>query len=130
MDCFDEVGSIDIGNESERHCTIAVVLQRFVGHYWSEIRATDTNVDHVCNALAAITPPLAVAYPLGKLGHLVEHEMDIWNDILPIDNDRLAFWGPKRHVQHGTIFGDVNLLAAEHRIDAAAQICCLGQIQQ
>jgi hypothetical protein len=33
-------------------------------------------------------------------------------------------------VQHGTIFGDINLLAAEHRIDAAAQICGLGQIQQ
>ena len=36
----------------------------------------------------------------------------------------------QRHVQHGAVLGDVDLVAAEHRVDALAQARLLGQLQQ
>ena len=34
---------------------------------------------------------------------------------------------PQGHVQHGAILGDVDLLAAEHGVDAAAQVALVGE---
>ena len=36
----------------------------------------------------------------------------------------------QRHVQHGAVLGDVDLVAAEHGVDALAQARLLGQLQQ
>ena len=41
-----------------------------------------------------------------------------------------AFRGAEGGVQHGAIFGDVDLVAAEHGVDAAAQAALFGQAQQ
>ena len=36
----------------------------------------------------------------------------------------------QRHVQHGAVLGDVDLLAAEHGVDALAQAALRGEVQQ
>ena len=47
-----------------------------------------------------------------------------------VDHDRLALWRAQRDVQHGAIFGCVDLLAAEHRVDPRAQARLFGELQQ
>ena len=56
--------------------------------------------------------------------------MDLGNDVLAVDHDRLAFGSAQGHVQDGAVFGDVDLLAAEHGVDACFQARFLGQLQQ
>src|SRR5208282_99916 len=48
-----EVGAVDIRYKTKCHASIRVVLQRLVGHYWTQIRAADADIDYVTNALAA-----------------------------------------------------------------------------
>ena len=53
------------------------MLQRFIGHDWPEIRATDTDVDDVANALASVAFPRAASHAVGEVGHLVENGVDL-----------------------------------------------------
>ena len=48
----------------------------------------------------------------------------------PSMNDRRAARRAQRDVQHRALLGDVDLVAAEHRLDALAQPGLLGQLQQ
>ena len=91
---------------------LAVVLQRFVGHHRAEIGAADADVDHVADALAGVPLPLAAAHPVRESRHLVEHRMHLRHDILAVDKNRFALGCAQRHVQHGPVLGDVDLLAA------------------
>jgi hypothetical protein len=40
---------------------------------------------------------------------------------LAVDHDRRVARRAQRHVQHGAVLGHVDLVAAEHRVDALAQ---------
>ena len=107
---------------------LAVVLQRLVGHDRTEVRAADADVDDVADALAGVALPVAAAHSVGEVGHLVEHRVNLGHDVLAVDYDRRAARRAQRDVQHGAVFGDVDLVAAEHRVDALAQPALLGQL--
>ena len=49
---------------------------------------------------------------------------------LTIDEDALVPRRAQRHVQHGAVLGDVDLIAAEHGVDALAQAALRGEVQQ
>jgi hypothetical protein len=74
--------------------------------------------------------PFAAPHPVGERRHLVEHSADIRHDVLAADEDRRASGRAQRHVQDRTILGDVDLVAAEHRVDAVAQPARFGQRKQ
>ena len=116
---FDEVGAVDVRDEAKRQCAVAVVPQRFVRHHGPEVGTADADVDDVANALAGVALPLAAANAVREGRHLVEHGMHLRHDVLAVDDDRRALRRSQRHVQHGPIFGDVDLLAAEHGVDPA-----------
>ena len=44
----------------------------------------------------------------------VEYSMDVRNNILPVDIERLAARGTKSHVHHGAVLGDVDVLTSSH----------------
>ena len=52
------------------------------------------------------------------------------HDVLAVDHDRRAARRAQRHVQHGALLGDVDLLAPEHRVDAPAQVALVGELQE
>ncbi len=63
--------------------------------------------------------------------HAVEHRVHVRHDVVAIDDDRCAARRAQRHVQHRAVLGDVDLLAAEHGVDALrAGPASLGQLQQ
>ena len=127
---FDEIGAVDVGDEAERHGAVAVVLERLVGHHRPEVGAADADIDDVADALAGVALPLAAADAVGEVGHLVEHGMNLRHDVLAVDDDGCAFRRAQRHVQDGPIFGDVDLLAAKHRVDPRAQPGLLGELDE
>ncbi len=105
------------------------MLERLVGHDRAEVGAADADVDDVANALAGVALPRAAAHAVREVGHLVEHGVDLRHDVLAVHDDRRAARGAQGHVQDGAVLRDVDLLAAEHGVDALAQAGFLGQLQ-
>ena len=129
LDGFGEVGAVDVGDEAEGQVALAVVLQRLVGHDRAEVGAADADVDDVADALAGVALPLAAADAVGEGGHLVEHRVHRGDDVFAVDDDRLALGSAQGDVQDGAVLGDVDLVAAEHRVDLLAQAGLLGQLR-
>ena len=104
--------------------------QRLVGHHRSEVGAADADVDDVADALAGVALPFAAADAVGEGRHLVEDGVDLGHDVLAVDHDRRAARRAQRDVQDRAILRDVDLLAAEHRVDARAQAGFLRELEQ
>ena len=107
---FHEVGAVDVRHEAEGHAAIAPVPERFVGHDRPEVGSSDADVDHVANALARVALPRAAAHPVGELGHLVEHRVDLGHDVHAVHDDRRPLRSAQGDVQDGTLLRDVDLL--------------------
>ena len=125
-----EVGTVDVGDEPKRHGTLAVMLQRFIGHHRPEVGAADADIDDVANTFAGVAFPGAAAHAIGKIRHLVEHGVDLRHHVLAIDDDGCSSRRAQGHVQDSAVFRDVDLLAPEHGVDAFAQPGFLGKLQQ
>ena len=65
-----------------------------------------------------------------KLRHLVEHGVNLGNDVHAIGEDLLVLWGAQRDMQNGALFGDVDLVAREHGVDVLAQAGLLRKLKQ
>jgi hypothetical protein len=74
--------------------------------------------------------PLAAADAVRKVGHLVEHGVNLRHDVLAVDDDGCAFWRTQRHVQDGAVFRDVDFLASKHRVDPPAQSGLFGEVDK
>src|SRR5262249_32975608 len=119
--CLDEVGAVNVRHEPERHIALAVMTQSFVSHYRAEVGAPDADINNVTDALAGVSLPLSTADTVGKVRHFIEHCMDMWYDVLAVDDDRCPLWRTQGNVQDSAVLGDIDLVAAEHRVDARAQ---------
>ena len=106
------------------------MLQRLVGHDRTKVGAADADIDDVANSLARVALPLAAADAIGKCRHLVEHGVDLGNNVLAVGLDGFAFRRAQGDVQHRPLLRDVDLVAAKHGIDPRAQARLLGQLQQ
>ena len=62
--------------------------------------------------------------------HPIEHRVHRRHHVLAVDDDRLAPGRAQRHVQHRALFGDVDLVAVEHRVDSRAQPDLVGEREQ
>ncbi len=56
--------------------------------------------------------------------------MHLRHDVVAVEDDRLVARRTKRDVEHRALFGGVDSLAAEHRVDALAQSARVGQIHE
>src|SRR4029077_92628 len=110
--------------------SVAVMLQCLIGHDWSEIRTADTDVDDVAKALASVTFPRAGSHAVGEVGHLVENDVDLRDNVLAINNDRCPCRCAQSYVQNSAVFRDVDLLAPEHGVDPPAQSRFLGELHK
>ena len=129
-DGLREISTINVGYEAERHGSIAVVLERLVGHNRTQVGAPDADVDHVTNALAGVSLPFATSQAVGKIRHPVEHGMHLGHHVFTIDHDRFVSRRPQGNVQDCALFGDVDFLPVEHGIDACPQARLFRQLQK
>ena len=56
--------------------------------------------------------------------------MDLPDHDDPVDHQRTAARHPERHVEHRPVLGDVDVLAAEHRVPALRHAALTGQFGQ
>ncbi len=127
---LDEVRSVHVGDEAERHRALAAVLERLVGHHRPQVGPSDANVDDVADLLAGVAPPGAAADALGEGRHPVEDLVHRGHHVLAVQPDGCASRRPQGDVQHGPLLGDVDFVAAKHRVDAPAQVRLLCQLHQ
>src|SRR5271166_4967502 len=102
------------------------MLQRLVGHDRAEVRASNTDVDNVANALTSVAFPAAAANAVAEGGHLVEDGMDCGNDVFAVHNDRFALGRAQGHMQHGPLLSDIYLVPAEHGVYPSPETRFLG----
>src|SRR5690242_16431712 len=85
---FYKVRAIDIGDEAEDHGAFAVKLESHVSHHRTKIGPADANVDDVANAFAGMALPFAPTHAIGKVRHLVQNGMDLWDYVFTIHDYR------------------------------------------
>ena len=125
-----EIGAVNIGHEAEGHGALAIVLERFVGHDWPEIRSPDANIDHIAYALAGMAFPGTAAQPIGKISHPVQNGVDFGDDVATLMHDRSPAWRTQRDVKHSAVLRDIDLVASEHGVDSVPQPGFAGKLQQ
>ena len=113
---LDRVRAVHVRDEAERQVAAAVVAQRLIRHRRPEIGAADPDVDHVPDRLAGCTQPGAAANAIAERSHAVEHLVDVAHDVLAVDDERALPRHPQGDVEDGAVLGDVDVLAAEHRV--------------
>ena len=77
-----------------------------------------------------MTGPRAGTQPARELFHAVEDFVHLGHDVRAVNHDRCVARRAKRRVQNRALLGDVDLVAAEHRVDAVAKIALVGQCAQ
>jgi hypothetical protein len=88
--CLNEISRIHVGNKAKSQRPVAVIPQRFISHYRSEIGAANPDVDNVADRFAGISLPFAAPDTVGEARHLVEHGMYLRHNILAIYYERCA----------------------------------------
>ena len=127
---LDEVGSVDVGDEAERHVAAAVVPEGVIRHHGAEVGAADPDVDDVADRRAGEARPLPRANSVRERGHPVEHGVHVRDDIDAVDDERAPARHAQRDVQDRAILGDVDPLAREHRVASLGDPCLGCEIEQ
>ena len=122
---------VDVGDEEELEVTLRIRREGDVRHDGTEVRPADADVDDVLDALAGEALPLALADEIGEVAHLLEDGADGRHHVLAVHVDaRLRIAVAQRRVQHGAVFGHVDLLAGEHLLDLSLEVRRLGELHE
>ena len=96
--------------------------QRPGRHRRAEVGPADADVDDVGDRLVG-------ADAIGERRHLIEHRVHVGHDVGTVDVHRHAGRRPQRHVHHGPILGDVDVLTGEHRVASGLDAAVAGQMR-
>ncbi|MBK6865518.1 MAG: hypothetical protein IPG91_19405, partial [Ideonella sp.] len=113
-----DVVAVDVGDEVHCEAGLRKRVQRRHGHLCTEVAAADADVDDMPDAARG-----TVAHAFGEGEHCIEHCMHLGRDRVAHDRRRA-----QRGVQHRTAFGQVDRVAAQHRVAAARDIAFARQI--
>ena len=119
LEGFGHVGAVDVRNEVDFRRVFAssrlvgIRLQGFGHHHRTEVGTADTDVHNVLDGLAGVALPLARADELGEFFHVLEHAANFGHHVLAVDANRIVALVTKCGVEHGALFGGVNLFAGK-----------------
>ena len=74
--------------------------------------------------------PLAATNLVRERGHPVEHRVYVGHDVVPVDDDLFSARRTQCDVQDCAILGRIDLVAAEHRLDALPEAAGFGELAQ
>ena len=133
LEGFGHVGAIDVRNEVDFRRVFAssrlfsIRLEGFSHHHRTEVGTADTDVHHVLDGLAGVAFPLAGTHELGEFFHVLEHGANFGHHVLAIDANRIVTLVAQSGVEHGALFGGVNLFAGKV---LAAHVFETGRLQE
>ncbi|MCY1504752.1 hypothetical protein D9M68_389340 [compost metagenome] len=120
-----DVGAVDVGDKVKARAVMeGRESQR--RHDRAKVGAADADVDDIGDLLAGGAFQRARADAVGKGAHGVEHAVDVGHHVLAVDEDRAVAAVAQRRVQHGTLLGDVDDVAAEHGVPLLLDLGRLG----
>ena len=134
LEGFGHVGAVDVRNKVDFRGVFAgnrlvgIRLEGFGHHHRTEVGTADTDVHHVLDGLAGVALPLAAADEVGEIFHVLEHGADFGHHVLAIDADRVITLVAERGVEHGALFGGINLLAGEVLLAHVFEVRGLKQV--
>ena len=116
LDLLRDVVGVDVGDVAHADAGVRVGLQGLVDHDRTKVGAANANRDHVLDSLARNALPLARAHAVGKGVHAVENPVDVGHAVLPVHHklSSICCRATQRGMQHGAIFGGVDVDALEH----------------
>ena len=101
---------------------VAVGAQCLRHHIGSQIGTTNTDIDYIGDGLAGIALPASGSDQVAKGSHFGQHPVDLRHHVLTVNQDGAIGPIAESHVEHGPIFGGVDLLPAEHGLDLATPL--------
>ena len=101
--------------------------ERLAGHFRPQVRAANADIDHIPDGFAAVSQPSAAAHFVAECGHAFEHLLYVRHNIGAVNEDRLVRAVSECGMQHGSVFGFVDMLSVEHILDGLGQPGLLGQ---
>lgn len=119
LEGFGHVSAVDVRNEVDFRRVFAssrlfsIRLEGFGHHHRTEVGTADTDVHHVLDGLAGVALPLAAADEVGEFFHVLEHGANFGHHVLAVDANRIVTLVAQSGVEHGALFGGVNLFAGE-----------------
>ena len=119
LERLGHVSAVDVRNKVDFRRSFAsnrlfcIRLQSFGDHHRTEVRTADTDVDNVLDGLAGVAQPLAAADEVGEVFHVLENRTNFGHHVLAIDADRIVTLVAQSCVEHGALFGGVNLFASK-----------------
>ena len=99
-------------------------------HQRAQVRAADTEVDHVGDRLAGGAAPLAAVEGVDHLGQVLEALVDGRHDILAVHLEAGGARQTQRGVQRRTVFGAIDMFTGQQALDALLDTGFARQIQQ
>ena len=134
LEGFGHVGAVDVRNKVDFRRSFAcdrlfcIRLESFGDHHRTEVGTADTDVHHVLDGLAGVALPLAGTHQLGKFFHVLEHGANFGHHVLAIDANRIVTLVAECSVEHGALFGGVNLFASEILGTHFFEVCRLQEV--
>ena len=125
-----QIVRVDVGDVAGGDAGVSVRLERFVHHDGTQVGTADADVDHGFNLLAGDALPLTGTDLVSESVDAIECITHVLDDILAVD-DVLAFIfdrATQRGVQHGAIFGVVDVHAGVHGLGALIKLDSLGEV--
>ena len=123
----DHVGRIDVGDELRGDAGGGVGTQGLGCHGRTQVGSADTDVDDLLDGPPGVTEPRTGAQRRGEVTHTPQDLVDIGGDILTVDLEVFLDREAKRGVEDGAVLGVVDVLAAEHGLDAVLEAGLLGE---
>src|SRR5258707_123403 len=102
--------AVSMPNFSTSAAFVDTATKCFATHRRQVVEPANADVDDTANTLAGVSFPLSVTNPVGEVRHLVEHGMNLRNDVLAVDQDRSSLGCPQGHMQDRALLGGVDLI--------------------
>jgi hypothetical protein len=125
-----DVGAVHIGHEMHLEIAALIGAQRVTDQLRTEVRATDADVDHIGDHLAAVAFPGTGTDIQREPPHAFQNIEHRRHDILVADHHPGAAAVAQRRVQHRPVFGVVDGLASEHAVDPFGDTRRLGKVDK
>src|SRR5690242_8670199 len=90
---FLEIRAIHVGHKAEPHVAHAIISQRFVSHYGTEIGTPNSDIDDIAYRLAGMPSPEPAADLISKSRHAIKYRLHLGYHITSPDNDPFTFGG-------------------------------------
>ena len=130
LDRLSHVRAVDIRYEVDIESFLGVRFQGLGDHDRAQVGPPDADVHHVGDTLARVAGPLPAAYGVTKGLHVLEDRVHLGHDICAVHDDGTIGAVAQRDVEHGALFGDVDLVPVEHLLGPAFEIRLPGEVAQ